>query len=53
MEMSKVSSCDIAECAYNMDSMCHAMGITIGDTVHPRCDTLCMAVNQELDTSSF
>lgn len=51
MEMPKVSSCDITECAYNMDDQCHAMGITIGDMVHPRCDTLCMAVNQDLDTS--
>ncbi len=51
MEMPKVISCDVTECAYNMNDMCHAMAITIGDTVHPRCDTLCMAANQQLDTS--
>ncbi len=51
MEMSKVSECEVTECAYNMDEMCHAMAITIGDTVHPMCDTACMAINEELDTS--
>ena len=53
MEMPKVSRCNIAECAFNMDDQCDTMGITIGGAVHPRCDTPCMAVNQELDTSSF
>jgi hypothetical protein len=51
MEMPKVSECDVEECAYNKDSMCHAMAITIGDSVHPRCDTFCTSVSMGLDTS--
>ena len=53
MEMPKVSRCDVSECAYNMDKECHAMAVTIGDVVHPRCDTLCMAVNEDLDVNCF
>ena len=51
MEMPIVSECDVSECAYNSDSMCHAMAITIGDSVHPRCDTFCTSVSMGLDTS--
>ena len=43
MEMSKVSKCDVSDCAYNMDSICNAMAITIGDDVHPQCDTFCQS----------
>ena len=39
MKMCSVSECEIVECAYNMDKACHAMAITIGDGVHPMCDT--------------
>ncbi len=53
MEMPKVSRCEVLECAYNMDEECHAMAITIGDVVHPKCDTLCMAVNEDLDVNCF
>lgn len=53
MEMPKVSRCDVLECAYNMDKECHAMAVTIGDIVHPKCDTLCMAVNEDLDVNCF
>ena len=41
MEMSKVSKCEVNDCAYNMENCCHAMAITIGDGMHPRCDTFC------------
>jgi hypothetical protein len=51
MEMPNVSECSVEECAYNKDSMCHAMAITIGDSVHPRCDTFCTSVSMGLDTS--
>lgn len=43
MEMPRVSSCQISECAYNMDDRCCAMAITIGDSMHPHCDTMCMS----------
>ena len=43
MEKAKVTECEVTDCAYNMDKTCHAMAITIGDTVKPRCDTFCMS----------
>ena len=39
--MPKVVKCEVNDCAYNMNNRCHAMAITIGDDVHPRCDTFC------------
>ncbi len=41
MDMPKVSNCQVENCAYNDRGMCHAMAITIGNTVHPQCDTFC------------
>ncbi len=35
----KVSSCEVAECAYNRNGECHAMAITIGGEGCPMCDT--------------
>lgn len=37
--MSVVSECKVSECAYNLDETCNARAITIGDGVHPGCDT--------------
>ncbi|MCG8428636.1 MAG: DUF1540 domain-containing protein [Chromatiales bacterium] len=39
IEMPSVSSCTVTDCAYNSGSACHARAITIGDGVHPGCDT--------------
>jgi hypothetical protein len=39
IEMPIVSECAVTECAYNADRSCHARAITIGDGVHPGCDT--------------
>lgn len=39
IEMAIVSQCSATECAYNTDNGCHARAITIGDGVHPGCDT--------------
>ncbi len=41
MEMSRVAKCEVNDCAYNLDNVCHAMAITIGDGMHARCDTFC------------
>ncbi len=38
-KMPSVSACAIGECAYNINKSCHAVAITIGDGVHPLCDT--------------
>lgn len=37
--MPLVAQCSVAECAYNTNSCCHARAITVGDAVHPGCDT--------------
>lgn len=39
IEMPLIKQCDVAECVYNVKSACHAKAITIGDGVHPGCDT--------------
>ncbi len=41
MDMPKVSRCEVAECAYNLNTCCHALAITIGDAASPKCDTFC------------
>jgi hypothetical protein len=51
MEMSVVMKCEVNDCAYNMDNCCHTMAITIGDSVHPRCDTFCQATMKGGDTA--
>ena len=39
IDMPQVRACAITDCAYNVDKSCHARAITIGDGVHPGCDT--------------
>lgn len=39
IEMPMVADCMVRECAYNVDEACYARAITIGDGVHPGCDT--------------
>ncbi|WP_151446760.1 DUF1540 domain-containing protein [Lacisediminimonas profundi] len=39
IEMPLVSGCSAVECVYNRNSDCHARAITVGDGVHPGCDT--------------
>jgi hypothetical protein len=39
IEMPMVSKCMVSECSYNTGNKCHARAITIGDSVHPGCDT--------------
>lgn len=34
-----VSMCEATDCAYNVASQCGAGAITIGDGIHPACDT--------------
>ncbi|MDH4202037.1 MAG: DUF1540 domain-containing protein [Phycisphaerae bacterium] len=44
MNMARVRECGAIGCSYNTDNKCHAFAITIGDTVHPTCDTLCQSI---------
>ena len=46
MEMPKVAKCEVDDCAYNVDDVCHAMAITIGDGTRPRCDTFCRSMTK-------
>jgi len=39
IELTVVSACFVGECAYNAHGGCHARAITIGNGVHPGCDT--------------
>ena len=39
LEMPAVRACNVEACAYNVDMGCHARAITIGDGIHPGCDT--------------
>jgi len=39
IDMPVVSECAVSQCAYNVEKTCHARAITIGDGVHPGCDT--------------
>jgi hypothetical protein len=41
IEMPEVMKCEANSCAYNVDSRCHARGITVGDIyMKYLCDTL-------------
>ncbi len=39
VNMSKVSQCNVSDCAYNATEACHAIAITVGDGDKPMCDT--------------
>ncbi|MFG2986352.1 DUF1540 domain-containing protein [Streptomyces sp. NPDC048258] len=52
MEMPLVKQCSIEACAYNRDSTCHALAITVGDTVKAHCDTFFSSTAKGGDPSS-
>lgn len=39
VSLPEVTACDAKRCTYNAGGRCHAPAITIGDSVHPTCDT--------------
>ncbi|MBQ0988039.1 DUF1540 domain-containing protein [Streptomyces sp. F63] len=39
MDMPIVNDCAATSCAYNRESACHALAITVGDPGHAHCDT--------------
>lgn len=39
LEMPIVTECMATQCAYNVSNNCHARAITVGDSMHPGCDT--------------
>ena len=40
VEMPEVSECTAEDCAYNMNKLCHARAITVGDEAGCKCDTM-------------
>ena len=50
LEMPLVSECSVDECTYNVDRACHARAITIGDGVHPGCDTFFRAAGHSKES---
>lgn len=50
IDMPVVTECMIDECAYNVLNQCHARAITIGDGIHPGCDTVLMVDNHTKET---
>ena len=39
MNMPQVKKCDVAQCCYNTNQLCHALAVTIGDGSVAQCDT--------------
>lgn len=39
IDMPVVSGCAISQCSYNVNQACHARAITVGNGIHPGCDT--------------
>lgn len=39
VELPVVRECLVSQCAYNDERVCHALAITVGDGIHPACDT--------------
>lgn len=39
MAAAKVRGCQVSECVYNVDGLCHAVAITVGDENCPKCET--------------
>ena len=50
IDMPVVGECSVAECTYNANNGCHARAITVGDGVHPGCDTFLAASPHTRDT---
>jgi hypothetical protein len=54
MKTAKVAKCKISGCAYNINGLCHAPAITIGQDRHPICHTFSQSAmnGQTVDTGS-
>lgn len=39
MEMPVVNTCAAQQCAYNLDQVCHALAITVGNSQEAACET--------------
>jgi hypothetical protein len=50
IDMPVVGTCFVSECAYNAGQHCRARAITVGDGVHPGCDTFLDATPHARET---
>jgi hypothetical protein len=41
-----ISDCTAEGCAYNNMGQCHAMAVTIGDGMNPKCDTSMISIRK-------
>lgn len=48
-----VSGCKASECAYNIADNCHARAITVGNGIHPGCDTFFSNATHTHDTAQI
>lgn len=39
MQIPQILDCEVTQCSYNMNKMCHAVAITVGNSKHAMCDT--------------
>ena len=44
IDMPVVEECGVGECAYNTNNCCRARAITVGNGIHPGCDTFLNAM---------
>lgn len=51
VDIPAVANCSVDECTYNRAHRCHARAITVGDGVHPGCDTFFSAGSHTQDVS--
>lgn len=52
--MVRVQSCQVTDCCYNLDEMCHTLAITVGSgSDNPPCDTYCDLQTKGGDESSI
>lgn len=50
IDMPVVGKCSVGECTYNLHNACQARAITVGDGVHPGCDTFLQAAPHARDS---
>lgn len=39
VDMSKIQSCDMTDCSYNVENQCRTVAITVGNSRNALCDT--------------
>jgi hypothetical protein len=49
-DMPVVGECTVGECAYNANNCCRARAITVGEGIHPGCDTFLVATPHSRDS---